>query len=206
MLGQAGSDFGIFSPLFGEGTPYLTLLHLGANAEETVHRVRQCARSTGNPFPDICRFLDDPNWRPHLVAGVALIELGYEATSFDKLWHAIDCGSWVVPQLAVVAYLRDPGFLEMAKMRLDAHCQIDVSRLAPLDPLLRHSAAGPGGSKNRAAKAAVVFVHLLQLVPVPPTWLPSYVESAEFRNLAQHDIDHSAAIAEEWMSSVTSLF
>jgi hypothetical protein len=205
MLGQPGSDFGIFSPLFGGGTPYLALLHLGVNAEKVVRRVQQCARSTENPFPDICRFLDDANWRPHLVAAVALGDLGYEATSFDKLWHAIDCGSWVMPQLGVVAYLRDPGFLEMAKMRLDAHCQIDVSRLAPLDPPLRHSAAGPGGAKNRAAKAAVVFIRLLQLMPVPPTWLASYVESAEFIDLAQHDIDHSAAIAEKWMTSLTRL-
>src|SRR5277367_3696802 len=98
--------FGVFSPLLGSGPGYLNLLNLDPlRSKLAVSRVIKCCHSSSDPFLDIARLLDEGNWRPHLVAAVALSVLGYDCAAFTKLWAAFDAGSWVTPQLAVVAYV-----------------------------------------------------------------------------------------------------
>src|SRR6266446_2089749 len=100
--------FGVFSSLFDPEPRYMDFLNLDPRQSKlAVSRVVECCHSSSDPFLDIACLLDEENWRPHLVAAVALSVLGYNRVAFTKLWNAFDAGSWVTPQLAVVAYLCD---------------------------------------------------------------------------------------------------
>src|SRR5579862_6862945 len=102
-------DFGIFAPVLRRGTAYYALLNFcGTNVIETVVLVKECCSLVSNPYTDICLLLRQPNWRPHVVAAVALSVLPYDAETGRELWAAFDAGSWVAPQLGAAAFLRDP--------------------------------------------------------------------------------------------------
>ena len=63
-----------------------------------IDRVEQALSLQGaEEFVDV--MFDDPNWRPHLVGAIALILDDGSRLSPTALWHAIDAGSWVIPQL-----------------------------------------------------------------------------------------------------------
>jgi hypothetical protein len=193
--------FGIFSPLFGSEPAYLDLFHL--KNIHAVSKVRDCCRASSNPFPDISRLLDEANWRPHLVGATALAVLGYDRVAFGKLWSAFDAGSWVAPQLAVVAYLRDPDFPDKAKVRVLSRCPVELSRVTPMDALERHVVSGPAGSIERSAKAANSLIYLLKLQG-PSGWLTTELTSPDLATLLSADCDGGASIAEEWLNSLTT--
>ncbi len=197
--------FGVFSPLFDSHPGYLDLLHLDLRRNKlAVSRVIECCHSSPDPLPDINRLLDQENWRPHLVAAVALSALGYSQVAFKKLWDAFDAGSWVTPQLAVVAYLRDPEFSGQARTRVQARCPIDVSRLATYGPLERHLAFGPAGPLERSAKAAGALIHLLNLLG-PLDWLTTELASPDLAALLSADRDHASLIAKTWLESLKAI-
>src|ERR1700691_4459567 len=104
------NKFGIFAPLFEESTGYLVLLNLSEASESkwAVSLVKKCCASVSDPTDYICRFLNESNWRPHLVSAVAIALLPDNPKTIRQLWAAIDRDSWVTPQLAAVAFLRDP--------------------------------------------------------------------------------------------------
>jgi hypothetical protein len=196
-------NYGIFEPAF-KGTRYLSLLHLASeDSAEVVSLVVNLARSSPHPYEETNVLLEDRNWRPHLVGGVALCALSYDVGAFSKLWRAIDTGSWVTPQLVVVAFMRDPNFVREATSRLEKLCPVDPSPLLQMDPLERHSAAGPAGSRHRSAKAAASLFRLLQSkAAAPSTGLGG---NDELQKLIQDDFDNSGGIAEEWLERITSL-
>jgi len=84
---------------------------------------------------------------------------------------AIDKGSWVTPQLAVAAFLRDPMFADHAQECLRSGCLIDASACAGLPALERHVSTGPAGTVERSAKTAASLVRLLEPLPHQPDWL-----------------------------------
>src|SRR5262245_47832834 len=92
------SEYGVFAPLFETVHGYTALLH--AKYAGDVDRVGDCCRRTDDPFADICRMLEQGNWRPHLVAATAVVLCGYQAEAVRLLWRQLDRGSWVAPQLA----------------------------------------------------------------------------------------------------------
>jgi len=197
--------FGVFSPIFDSEPGYLDLLHLHApKSNLTVSRVIECGRLSSDPFLDIGRLLDEANWRPHLVAAVALSVLGYNRVAFTKLWNAFDAGSWVTPQLAVVAYLRDPDFSEQAKVRVRARCPVDASRLTPLSPLERHVAFGPAGAPERSAKAVCALIYLLRVFG-QSDWLTTELASPDLSMLLSGDRDNTSSIAEDWLGSLKAI-
>jgi len=162
--------FGVFSSVLETGD-YLALLHLSAlEAKVAVSRVVDCCRASENPHLETAGLLDESNWRPHLVAAVALAALPYNRTSITKLWQAFDAGSWVTPQLAVVAYIRDPNFQELAKARILARCPLQTARLTSLFPLQRHVALEPAGARPRSAKAGASLVRLMGHIQPTPEW------------------------------------
>ncbi len=195
------NPFGIFSPLFGSEPAYLDLLHL--RNIHAVSKVRDCCRASSNPIPDIGRLLDEANWRPHLVGATALAVLGYDRVAFDKFWSAFDAGSWVAPQLAVVAYLRDPDFPEKAKVRVLSRCPVDLSRVTPMDALERHVVSGPAGSIERSAKAANSLIYLLKLQG-PSDWLATELTSPDLATWLSTDCDGGSSIAGAWLHSLTT--
>lgn len=197
--------FGVFSPLFDSGPGYLDFLSLDPlQSKLAVSRVIKCCHSSSDPFLDIAPLLDEANWRPHLVAAVALSVLGYNRAAFTKLWAAFDAGSWVTPQLAVVAYLRDPDFPGQARVRLEARCPVDASRVTQSSPLERHLALGPAGATARSAKAASALIYLLNLLG-PSDWLTAELATPDLTALLLGDRDHASTIAECWLVSLKTI-
>lgn len=126
----------IFDPLFESKYDYLCLLNLGGeDAVRAVQLVRACCRSVADPYPDINHWLDDPNWRVHLVAAVAAILQGPDPETVRRLWHRFDAGSWVTPQLAATLFLVDSDLERQSRTRLEAGCPVDVSELRAMSPL-----------------------------------------------------------------------
>jgi hypothetical protein len=144
------------------------------------------------------------NWRPHLVAAVALSVLGNNREAFAKLCSAFDAGTWVTPQLAVVAYLRDPDFSEPARERVQAGCPVDASRLAPSSPLERHVAFGPAGAPERSAKAASALIYLRTLGG-PSEWLTTGPASPNLVTPLSADRDNASSIAAAWPGSLKTI-
>lgn len=191
------NDFGIFEPVFASAHGYLALLHLGGtDAAEYVRTVKRCCDSVATPYGDIIKLLENPNWRPHLVAAIALATKGYHELSFEALWSAFDSGSWVSPQLAVVASLHDSNFSNRARSRLSSLCRVDETRGRGMSMLERHSATGPGSGLDRAAKAAATLNFLLQ---------PDYTPSAELQSLIERDVDDSSAITQRWRGKLNEI-
>jgi hypothetical protein len=124
--------------------------------------------------------------------------------AFKKLWDAFDAGSWVTPQKAVAAYLRDPDFSGQARTRVQARCPIDVSRLTTYDPLERHLAFGRAGPLERSAKAASALIYLLNLFG-PSDWLKTELASPDLTALMAAGWDHASVIAKAWLESLKAI-
>jgi hypothetical protein len=206
-------QLGVFKPLFGPDNKYLYLLNLREYAPKppvlspkyrhAVSLVVECCRKSENPYQEIGRLLDGLNWRPHLVAAVALSASSCDERAFVKLWAAFDSGSWVSPQLAVAAYLRDPNFCNRARARIESLCPVNASQLISTSPLERHVSAGPAGVVHRSAKAAASLVHLVS--HRENEWLTSALSSAELAALLSEDRDYSAQIAQNWLDTLTAI-
>jgi hypothetical protein len=203
IVADADESFGIFAAILEGTIAYMKLLHLdGPEATETVSLVMKCCASVPNPYQDIRRLLRQDNWRSHLVAAVALATLATNTEANDELWNAIDKGSWVTPQLAAVALLRDPMFAERARKRLRSGCPVHASQAAKLSGPKRHSSTGPGGSVERSAKTAASLVALVGLLP-ETDWLVAEAASVDLMSLLDKDIDSSGMIAERWLKRLS---
>ena len=197
--------FGIFSSLFDSTGSYLALLHLNSPfASSAVSAVVKCCQSSDNPHKEVGALLDERNWRPNLVAAAAISVLNYQHMSNCRLWAAFDSGSWVMPQLAVAAYLSDPDFLGHARVRIALRCPLDSSSLASRTPLERHIAAGPAGGRKRSAKGAASLVQLVSTLRPTPDWFAREQSSPDLIALLSEDVDRSAQIAEEWLLRLKS--
>jgi hypothetical protein len=198
--------FGVFSPVLQSPDGYLALLHLDSpEAMHAVSSVVKCCETSATAHTEIARLLDELNWRPHLVAAVAVSAQEHDHTSMARLWTTVDSGSWVTPQLAVAAYLRDPNFSELARVRILARCPLESSKLTSMTPLERHSAAGPGGIRTRSGKAAASLVRLVGLIRPSPEWLATELASPDLVALLAEDVDGSAQIAETWLAKLRTL-
>lgn len=199
-------DFGTFEPVFQSAHGYLALLNLSSGDEtEAVDLVRRCCQKVSNPDPEICKLLVDSNWRPHLVAAAAAILVKPDRDVVKSLWHRMDSGSWVSPQIGVALHLIDPDFEAESRRRLEAECPLDISDLASMTPLERHVAAGPAGSVERSAKNASTLIQLLKMKTPVPAWVLGLADSERLRMLVAMDIDGSAAIAEKWFRRIIAI-
>lgn len=194
--------FGCFAPLFERGG-YLSLLNLeGPNARHAISLVVRCCASVSNPHEDVCRLLREINWRPHLVGAVAIATLTHDREVTLELWSAIDRGSWVTPQLAAAAFLRDPLFANHARERLRSGCIVHTTAYARLPALERHVSIGPAGTAERSAKTAASLIRLLELLPQRPDWLSVETTSLDLENVLKRDLDSSAELTEQWLSKL----
>jgi hypothetical protein len=62
--------------------------------------------------------LRELRWRDQLVACAAIVLYGGDVDLQAALWHAIDGGSWIAPQLVTTAFLLDRDFEPRAEDRL----------------------------------------------------------------------------------------
>jgi CheY-like chemotaxis protein len=198
-------EFGIFDPVFESPHGYLALLGLhSADAALAVEEVRTCCRKVPDPYPDICRLLADRNWRPHLVAAVAVIVSGFQAAAVKQLWYQLDSGSWVTPQIATALFLVDPDFATQAHIRLKAGCPVDPDQ-PPMDPLERHSATGPAGTVERSAKCAAALLHLASMLTPVPNWVREAQASADIQILLAQDVDNASGIVNSWLGRIKAI-
>jgi hypothetical protein len=199
-------EFGIFEPVFESAHGYLALLHLtDDDAPKAVDLVRECCHRIANPYPEICRLLSEPNWRPHLVAAIALIVSGHDSEATRCMWHRFDTGSWVTPQIGVALYLVDRDFEAQSRLRLEAGCAVDVCDLTSMTRPERHTARGPAGTIDRSAKAAATLRQLLRTTSPIPSWVQRVSDSENLRALLAQDIDASATITDKWLHRVKEI-
>ncbi|MEZ4362653.1 MAG: hypothetical protein R3B48_20850 [Kofleriaceae bacterium] len=72
--------------------------------------------------------LADRNWRPTLAAATAIALGPRDGRYAAALWSALDGGTWVAPQVAVVLEHHDPEFTSAATLRVARRCALDGSR------------------------------------------------------------------------------
>ena len=201
------SRFGPLATAFEKGEltvpGYLELLHFqGPGVDVVLDRIRS-ALSTPEPQVWVNALFDDPNWRPHLVGAAALLLDETEALKSSAIWHAIDGGSWVTPQLVVTAYFVDPAFPEQTMRRLESRCAIEAP--AGLSPPARHSATGPAGTPARSAKLLASLTCMGIRVPRLVTDVERISEDHDMKSLRERDIDRSADIVTSWYDSVLAV-
>ena len=199
-------EFGIFEPVFQSAHGYLSLLNLhGDDAGQSVALVEDCCSRTSDPYLDICRLLAETNWRPHLVAAVAVFVLGCHRDAVRLLWHRIDTGSWVTPQIGATLFEVDPDFSAQARKRLETGCPLDASDLIAMSPIERHSATGPADIVHRSAKPARSLLHLVQMISPRRVWMDDLRASTDLQSLLGEDIDGSDAITDGWLRRILAI-
>lgn len=196
--------FPSFSPIFEAGTLYLAFLHLhGSELPAAFAFVRNACASSVRPANEIKSLLEEVGWREHLVAAAAILtnkDLVNEVA--DDLWRTFDTGSWVSPQLAVVASLRDPQFAVKARVRIRSGCPQDTKSLDALLPLERHVVEGPASTVERSAKSLSALVYLVGLSLEDKGWLTQELQRDETRCLLAQDADFGGRIAENWLTNL----
>jgi hypothetical protein len=204
---RARSAFGPFAPVLleasGEPAPLLLLSMRSGEASAAIDRIERALASEGSAG-SVDAMLASPDWRPHLVAAVALILDTGQRLDPAPLWAAIDGGSWVTPQLVATAYLIDPSFPDRLRTRIKAGCPVEVP--ANLSPQERHRATGPASPEQRSAKMSVSLMSIGLLAPSLAGWLKSAANGPQLAALRAADRDHSGNIAENWLKNVESQF
>jgi hypothetical protein len=199
------SGFGPFAVLFSQDRPssaYLSFLGMGSpDVQSGLTSLSEVLRSTDDAHRYIELMLQGRNWRPHLVASVAVLLSPDRAGYAPVLWRTFDYGSWVAPQLAVVLYSSDPEFGREAKNRIVGRCPVPPA--PDLDPLFERQIR----SKNMASLLGMVS-HL----PSDTGWVAPELEHADVRALIEADVDSlgefqdSGRIAESWLAAVQIQF
>jgi len=198
-------EFGIFQPVFFQDAEYLRLLHLVSEEDAScaVDLVRECCRSVPSPHSDIQALLAHPDWRPHLVAAVALILSGHDTKTVEAAWRRVDTGSWITPQLAAALCLVDPQFVTEAETRLEFLCPLDPSEIEKLSSFERQITMGHASARQRSAKTASALLRLLEIKRPAAAYKLHANQDLQF--LLKSDIDPSGEIAERWLHQITTL-
>jgi hypothetical protein len=123
---------------------------------------------------------------------------------FGHLWNAFDKGSWVSPQLSVIAFLRDPAFETNAKERIKKGCPQDTTSIDRLPPLERHIIAGPPINSERSAKGLSSLIYLIGLSEKTKDWLAQELRRDEIMRILKSDLDCGGKIAEKWLNNLKS--
>lgn len=178
---------------------YLELLNTTGSWKEIIERMRQCIREARNPFPDIYRLLEDPNWRPNIVGAVALLLAPGNGEAVERLWKCMDKGSWASPQLAAAASLCDSHFSDDARARLVQRCPIQAGGLYREE----HFHQYPDARHN--AKLASALVRLCELREVAPGWLVELKHDPEFAAFLASDTDRGGQVAEQWLADMVTV-
>jgi hypothetical protein len=198
-------DFGPFEPAFDSSSlpvpGYLCLLAPASPAETLVviDRIRAGLEEPGRD-PTLHALLRDVDWRPHLVAAVALLLIDAPQPFLADLWSAVRAGSWVSPQLLAVASVRDNDFLTIAAAR-EAE-RFEVRAPAGLTPLERHSATGPATDPQRSAKEASAILALCELTATGTAWAARVRDEPDLRRLLANDLDSGGEIATRWLTDI----
>jgi hypothetical protein len=198
------NNFPTFSPIFDRGTIYLGFLLFESNdLNEAVSFIRDACSKSKNPSSEIMSLLFENGWREHLLAAIAILtQKNLSPEICRELWRAFDQGSWVSPQLAVIAWLRDPNFGSNAQARIRNGCPQDTTNIDLLPSIERHVAAGPTSNSQRSAKGLSALVYLIGLSEKAKGWLTKELKRDELARLLNQDEDFGGKIAEKWLANV----
>ena len=196
--------FGPFASVWQDGPEHLPLLWMSDDARPVLGKLSDALASVDSSQNFIRRMLQDPNWRPQLVAAVAILLSSNRWKHAAALWAAFDSGSWVSPQRACTLYFADPDFAAEARHRIATLCPVSVpSRLSNRK---RVSATGPAGPIQRSAKNVASLLRVLGRLPAEAAWVASELDDPEVQELLGSDIDSSAEIADGWFDALCSSF
>jgi hypothetical protein len=194
---------GALSRLF-DGIDYLTLLNLPPAASSAVLFIANVIGQNPNHRESVLALLHDPNWRLHLIAAVAVLLSPDRTVLCPALWEALDSGSWVAPQLAVVLSICDQQFVRGAKQRILAGCPVAPVRVT--SPLEQHVVAGPGASPVRSGKNLAALVYLVRTIPDETQWAEAVGQTPEVAQVLQSDRDAGDKLAAYWAAALRERF
>jgi hypothetical protein len=182
---------------------YLPLLHVSDDASLAVTEIKRCVRQSGpNLTVELTEMFIQPDWRPHLVAAVALLADAATDEQINLLWDAISRPSWVSPQLAASASLIDPRFHERARLMIERRCLLIDERLIGIGALERHVALGPLPNELHSAKILSALMVLCSLKG-EPAWLLTLNSASDIRTILASDEDGGGEIAVQWITAIT---
>ena len=202
------SEFGPFAAVFTRGNlavpGYLELLNLNKPTAQVVFDQIESALDAGDSERWLNALFADADWRPHLVAAMALLLKGDDTMNLEPLWHAADGGSWVIPQLVVTGLFVDVDFPRRLRSRVNSMCPIHVpDHLASLE---RHIATGPGGVQSRSAKLLASLLTAGSHIPSLAEFVQATRERPDIITLLTDDFDDATVISEHWLMRLTEQF
>lgn len=177
---------------------HLPLLHISAGAGEAIEAITKACSMSPDPMAEIRSLLADVNWRPNLVGAVATLVHRYDGRIVEELWGAFDGGSWVSPQLAVVAACIDDGFVARATSRIEARCDGTEPRVNVLSPAEKHSAGGPEGDFGRRCKGLAALLWICRARQETSQWADERTAEPDIARMLASDIDHADGICQGW--------
>jgi hypothetical protein len=197
---------GSLAELWEGGRPeHLPLLGLQSpDAERIIRKLREIAGRSPTFRDDIQSALTDQDWRPQLVGAVCVgLGLG-EARHIDELWEAALHGSWVTPQLLVVASLVDPAFQTRARDAVGVILGSPTAGSLPggVASAAQHSKQGPSGPAERRGKALSA---LLALVDPTEPWVRDCGTDPRALAVLKADVDEGGEIARGWRDRLATL-
>jgi hypothetical protein len=175
------SALGRYDPIF--------LLWFGEHSESSIGKLSEAMTQSPDLEGELCALLNEPNWRGHLTAAVALVISEKAATKkvVEALWEALERGSWVSPQLAVCLSYIDPNFSLQAKACIERCCSVLARRAARSDeatgrPRIQDA---PAGLISRCVKAITTFLkRWLELSPSGEEAASKHIEQQSAKTAA----------------------
>jgi len=125
--------------------------------------------------------------------------------SLGCLWKAIDGGTWITPQLAVVAYLTDPEFAARAQARIEARCPISPPPLE--DETVHDESTGAQAAALLPAMMAASLLALCERSPALAPWAAAAREEPEIAAmLASGSIgQHLQRFTLDWLDKIGAI-
>ena len=186
--------------------PCMPLLNLFPKyeASESIRLIKKLVDGFLDVDAEIAELFEQINWQQHLPAAVATVLSPRRVKAIPALWNAFDHGSWVMPQLAAVAYLVDPDFEANATGRVTNLCAVNSPRgLSSFDD---HRLRGPANDLQRSAKGINALLALCATKPGLRDWHEKTISTEAVADLSARDIDGSASIAIDWVEGLLAEF
>jgi hypothetical protein len=157
---------------------YTTLLNLAPVAAESFRQIEANVNTIENIEAVVYDLLGIGNWRLLVATCGYLLFTGVTEEMRPLVWENFD-SSWVAPQLAVVAYLKDDQFQKHARDRIEK-----VAR----------------GEFPYDAKSTAALIYLCKRLDSAQGWLQPALQSEQLRSfILHHDSDGGDGIAAGWL-------
>lgn len=186
----------LFSGAYYQRLAYMSSLDSPPNV---VGALRQAIERSSNAHAEVAALFKSDNWRPQIMAAVAMLLGVNDTLTVKALWSAFDGGSPVSPQLAVTALYRDPAFEQEARKRIEAGCPLRI--IEPIDG----SAARRWVEPSWSVVALVALVQLCRQLPEATLWLDAALTSDPIRQKVNDPWHGNDQMALAWQEGVAKI-